>query len=283
MMTDMNTSTRRRLPAILLVIGLLFPQILGAAGGMTEEEIAARPPLRLEKFPVVRSTPSAALVRAMQRETARRSKLEYLGGWPGFGEDNIPKDVYPPQLQDTYQWGSIIFVFAVQPVGDEQRAEIEQYAGSGHTWADWSGVLASADRGKTWEKFFSTPVAHPDTIPDGEWCRWRYSPIGLFLAQNGRLLLDLKDYYLCGAGSGEGNFIRFATADNGRTWTWNACLYFIPEAYYRYPAGDYNRLMLSRSRSLTKLKRMNTRWESRVPLTDCPYGDWPGYWSTLPR
>lgn len=261
--------------AFIAMMGMFVPGITFAGPGPSMDEIRAHPPLELEKYPTYHSTLSEKLLRAMERQRTLRRKLNPRGMWTGIVE-NIPPDLYPPQLQDTYQWGSILFVFVRQPEMDAERAAIEEYSGRGPI-VRWAGVLASSDHGHTWEKFFSVPVAQDLETWNAEYCRWSFSPIAMFIDARGRIFIDVKNDD-CGAGSGEGELIRFVSSDLGYTWTWNACLYFIPEFYYRYPSGWHDRFELRPMFSLTRLKRINHAQSPRMPQTDCPYGTWQGFW-----
>lgn len=56
----------------------------------------------------------------------------------------------------------------------------------------------------------------------------RMNPVDLFL-EHGQLIVSLVDDR--GAGSGEGNLLRLASADGGWTWGTDGCFSYVPEAY----------------------------------------------------
>jgi hypothetical protein len=91
-----------------------------------------------------------------------------------------------------------------------------------------AGVLFTQDDGKTWHMAFNIPTDLADA--DG---LLRYNPVGMFI-DKGRYYLDIADAR--GAGSGEGNLVRYSTVD-GKDWKREKCYYFVPENYYNHEPG----------------------------------------------
>jgi hypothetical protein len=133
---------------------------------------------------------------------------------------NLPSDVLPEQIRAKYSVNGSLYAFAMQNNLNYNYPEL-----SGKAIA-WHGVLRSADEGQSWEKFLTiTDPADPGT-PNR---KIKYNPVGGFM-ENGNLYLDIANDQ--GAGSGEGQMIRFSTGDDGKTWQQAGCFYFIPERYY---------------------------------------------------
>jgi hypothetical protein len=96
----------------------------------------------------------------------------------------------------------------------------------------FAGVLFTKDNGKTWGRSFTIPTS---TLMDASGTPVRLNAVGLWYDKKGSYVLDIEDGR--GVGVGEGNLIRFRTAD-GRTWIKDAgCYYFIPKSYYNKPNG----------------------------------------------
>jgi len=140
-------------------------------------------------------------------------KIEYL---KDFKFQNLPDYVYPEQKGETYRLRNYVFQFVMQrnlnislPILDND--------------IKWAGVLVSKDNGLSWNDFFVTdnPIDHKGN-------EVKYNPVGMFV-NNNKLYLDISDDR--GAGSGEGNLLRYYTED-GKTWVREDCFYLIPENYF---------------------------------------------------
>ncbi|HBU06861.1 MAG TPA: hypothetical protein DEB09_02150 [Candidatus Magasanikbacteria bacterium] len=83
-----------------------------------------------------------------------------------------------------------------------------------------SGIWARIGRGRWQQILDASALAGTTTI--------RFNPVGMFVKDK-KLFVDLADDR--GAGSGEGNLLRYYTTD-GREWTRENCYYFIPDNYY---------------------------------------------------
>lgn len=135
-----------------------------------------------------------------------------------------PTEVHPQQLHYAYQISQEAgFAFVEQRNSNQPLIPKD-----GTPFMDpisFAGLLFTADQGKTWGISFSIPTS---TLKD-EWGPVHLNPIGMFWADK-RYALDLLDDR--GAGSGEGNVIRFWTKD-GRTWERD------PHCYYYVSADSY--------------------------------------------
>ena len=140
-------------------------------------------------------------------------EIEYL---EDFEFQNLPDYVYQEQKGETYKLENYIFQFIRQrnlntplPISDNNFK--------------WAGVLYSENSGLSWNNFFV--IDNPIDYNGNE---VKYNPVGMFV-KNNKLYLDISDDR--GAGSGEGNLLRYYTED-GKTWVRDECLYLIPEEYY---------------------------------------------------
>lgn len=133
--------------------------------------------------------------------------------------NNLPVDVYPEQITNSiYNINNVTYALVLQPnmnydLSDLRDKEIK-----------WHGVLQSLDEGISWKKFFS--IKDP-TDKQGQ--KIKYNPVGVF-SDAGLIYVDIANDH--GAGSGEGEMIRFLTRDEGKTWQKRDCYYFTPEDYY---------------------------------------------------
>ncbi|MCK5123274.1 MAG: hypothetical protein KAQ87_03970 [Candidatus Pacebacteria bacterium] len=145
-------------------------------------------------------------------------EIEYL---TDFKFENLPNYVFPEQKGAIYKLENYIFQFINQrnlntplPISDND--------------IKWAGVLYSEDNGSSWSDFFV--IDNPTDYNDNE---VKYNPVGMFM-KNNKLYLDISDDR--GAGSGEGNLLRYYTED-GEIWTRDSCLYLIPELYFNGSDG----------------------------------------------
>lgn len=138
--------------------------------------------------------------------------------------DTVPAYVFSAQMKDpTAAWtlGDVLFL-SVHHFDPRTLVDL-------HWGAQWVGLLASSDGGKTWEKFFEIhdPVTEESNPAD------TVNVESIFVT-HGSLFLDLTNRR--GAGSGEGHLTRIESSDGGKTWERTACLYFMPEDYYAISA-----------------------------------------------
>lgn len=138
--------------------------------------------------------------------------------------ESLPSDVLPEQINTTYSVNGNLYALAFENNVNYHFSELEGKA------IKWHGVLRSQDNGKSWIKFFS--ITDPDN-PDYKGYKLSYNPVGIF-SENKKIYVDIANTN--GAGSGEGELIRFLSNDGGKTWQQMECYYFIPEKYYL----DYN-------------------------------------------
>lgn len=157
-----------------------------------------------------------------------KSLIEIITG--DFQIKNLPGDVLTEQIGSKYSVSGNIYAFALQ-----NNANFNIPALAGKT-VKWHGVLRSTDGGESWNKFFT--ITNPLDPKLGN--EIKYNPVGGFL-ENSKMYIDIVDDR--GAGSGEGNLIRFSTSDNGEKWIEEGCYYFIPERYYPdYAQGNTDTL-----------------------------------------
>ena len=140
-------------------------------------------------------------------------EIKYL---EDFNFQNLPDYVFQEQKGETYKLENYIFQFIRQrnlntplPISDNNFK--------------WAGVLYSENNGLSWDDFFviDNPIDH-----NGD--EVKYNPAGMFV-KNNKLYLDISDDR--GAGSGEGNLLRYYT-EEGEIWVRDTCLYLIPEFYF---------------------------------------------------
>ena len=140
-------------------------------------------------------------------------KIEYLAD---FEFQNLPDYVFQEQKGATYKFGNYIFQFIKQP-------NLNTPLSISSSDIKWKGVLYSKDSGLSWNDFFVI-----DNPIDCDGNEVKYNPAGMFV-DNNKLYLDISDDR--GAGSGEGNLLRYYTED-GKIWTRDSCLYLFPESYF---------------------------------------------------
>ena len=140
-------------------------------------------------------------------------KIEYLAD---FEFENLPNYVFPEQKGETYKLENYIFQFIRQP-------NLNTPLSISNSDIKYKGVLYSKDNGLSWSDLFI--IDNPINYNGDE---VKYNPVGMFV-NNNKLYLDISDDR--GAGSGEGNLLRYYTED-GEIWTRDTCLYLIPENYF---------------------------------------------------
>ena len=145
-------------------------------------------------------------------------KIEYL---KDFKFQNLPDYVFQEQKGETYKLENYIFQFIRQPNSNTPLS-------ISSSDIKYKGVLYSKDNGSSWSDFFV--IDNPTDYNDNE---VKYNPVGMFM-KNNKLYLDISDDR--GAGSGEGNLLRYYTED-GEIWTRDSCLYLIPELYFNGSDG----------------------------------------------
>jgi hypothetical protein len=132
---------------------------------------------------------------------------------------NLPADVLPEQIWSKYSVDGNIYAYVIQNNANYHIPALTDKV------IKWHGVLRSKDNGQSWEKFFT--VSNPKDPDTGN--EIKYNPVGGFF-ENSKMYIDIANDQ--GAGSGEGQLIRFSTSDDGEKWVQEGCYYFIPERYY---------------------------------------------------
>ncbi|PIQ77197.1 hypothetical protein COV82_05925 [Candidatus Peregrinibacteria bacterium CG11_big_fil_rev_8_21_14_0_20_46_8] len=146
-------------------------------------------------------------------------ELTYLQNAP---PKNYPDYIYKNQYPTTLVVGNDDSMYAmIRQPNLNWNIEVPRNA------TPWAGILRSTDLGKTWHKFFT--VKNPDD-PAQPGQKMKFNPVGIFTADNA-IFVDIADDR--GAGSGEGNLVRFVTEDDGATWERAGCFYLIPENYFQ--------------------------------------------------
>lgn len=140
---------------------------------------------------------------------------------------HIPAPIVPAQFHIAYQMTYPDSAFGFVQQLNANHALLNDDGTLYQGPVSFAGVVFTSDRGQTWQRVFRIPTSGLIDAYDGS--SVRLNPVGMFLHQ-GRYALDLIDDH--GAGSGEGNLVRFWTTD-GRTWARDPqCYYFIAEQYY---------------------------------------------------
>lgn len=159
-------------------------------------------------------------------------------------EWHVPENVRSSQMLDGYALtDDIVFSFVVQQNQNTPLTKEDGYYDMDPV--SFIGVIFTVDNGQTWKRVFTIPtstVKYPH----------RLNPIGMF-EQNGKYALDLSDSE--GAGSGEGNMLRYWTED-GQTWIRDeTCYYYVPEVYFEDGVGGRGENGFSSVVKPTKLKK----------------------------
>lgn len=133
----------------------------------------------------------------------------------------LPEDVIPGQIDEVYEAAGVRYAMARMT---NMNFPVEGLRGQ---TPKWHGVLSSTDQGRTWTEFFSiqNPPDPSGDAPQGI----IYNPVAVF-AEDKTVYVDIANTN--GAGSGEGQLIRFASSDGGTTWKRTSCLYLIYEQYH---------------------------------------------------
>lgn len=176
---------------------------------------------------VSQSTASQEELFAMVRD-AIENKAELarildmrLSGLPDFvlPEQLLSYNAEKGDTIDGYTWGdNLVFAFAEQPNMNRPMRQINRDN------IKWVGILARQKGQMTWQPFAEIKKAS-DT---NNRCANKYNPVSMFTGA-GRLFVDVAND--CGAGSGEGELVRFWTND-GERWVKEGCYYLLPEKYY---------------------------------------------------
>ena len=145
-------------------------------------------------------------------------KIEHL---KDFEFQNLPNYVFQEQKGATYKLENYIFQFIKQP-------NLNTPLSIPSSDIKYKGALYSRDNGSSWNDFFV--IDNPKDYKGNE---VKYNPVGMFVKDN-KLYLDISDDR--GAGSGEGNLLRYSTED-GKIWIRDSCLYLMPELYFNGSDG----------------------------------------------
>ena len=169
---------------------------------------------------------------APDEEVAEEETQDYFSVMPGaevteceltlaneiFAGSEI-EDMHPDQITGCFAIDDMIFAFVSQPNTWTALTGVREWEAEGHE--AWSGLLYSDD-GNLFEVFLK--ISNED-----------YNPVGFYL-QEEALVLDTADDE--GAGSGEGNLLRFVYPFAGGAdellyqWAAESCTgYYIPETY----------------------------------------------------
>lgn len=159
----------------------------------------------------------------------------------------IPDDILPDQFRDAYRvTDSVIFGLILRP---NMYYSVEAPADP------YGGVILTMDGGKTW-----SPVLFAPTSSDTNEVI-RFNPIGISIERKlgvNSYVIDFVDSR--GAGSGEGNLVRYRTTD-GKTWKRDSNCY-----YY----GDSTKYFLKGSEINPPQERDYIRAPFALEKTTCP-------------
>jgi len=143
----------------------------------------------------------------------------------GFSSEWIlPAEIKPIQFQNAYRlYESVYFGIIQQPNSNIYLPDAE---GRQTEPVEFAGIIFTQDNGKTWSNFFEIKNEYADDSGPVH-----LNPVGMFWYE-GRYYVDLADDR--GAGSGEGNLLRYWTSD-AQNWTRETeCYYFNPDTYYNH-------------------------------------------------
>lgn len=132
----------------------------------------------------------------------------------------FPTDVLSAQIKSAYIVNNSTYMLVYEPNTNYDFPDLQ-----GKT-IEWHGVLRSKANTEPWVKFF-TITDPPDSSQQGQ--KIKYNPVGVF-SDDKAVYVDIANDR--GAGSGEGQLVRFMSTDDGQTWQQAGCYYFIPEQYY---------------------------------------------------
>jgi len=192
-------------------------------------------------------------IRTLAAGGMRLTQVEEPEGW------QVPEGLDPRRMTVGAQaTPDVAFAFVQQPsmnipLHGVNRNTFEQFA--------YTGVLFTRDGGKTWRSAFSVPP-----VMDESGIFVAYNPIGM-QAKGGVYLLDVLD--AAGAGSGEGQLVRFSTTD-GRFWTRVGCFYMVPETYDEDLTAEPEACATYATQLPFPVVPLNNLNEEDLPLTIAP-------------
>lgn len=137
-----------------------------------------------------------------------------------------PNDVLGSQILTSYEVHGDMYALVFQPNSNWDLGDLNGREGL------WHGVMQSKGGTQPWTKFFT--ITDPVDLT-GSSSQLKYNPAGVYY-ENGELFVDIVNDR--GAGSGEGQLIRFVSNDLGQTWARRGCFYFVPEQYYAQIGGE---------------------------------------------
>lgn len=140
----------------------------------------------------------------------------------------LPSALHPKQLGMTYSFsgGTVMAVlqsntwYPIENPGAKEWGDMYY-----HGPFLFAGFAISFDNGLTWKRLVGSPEYQVADMPSGA------NPLG-FYVWNGELVADFADSF--GAGSGEGNFVRYTSKD-AVTWKRQACEYYMFDKYGNDP------------------------------------------------
>lgn len=133
---------------------------------------------------------------------------------------SFPADILPAQIKSAYIVSGSTYMLVFEPNANYHFPDLQ-----GKT-IEWHGVLRSKSQSEPWVKLF-TITNPPDPDRPGQYIK--YNPVGVF-ADKAAIYVDIANDR--GAGSGEGQLVRFSSTNDGQTWQRVGCYYFVPEQYY---------------------------------------------------
>ncbi len=209
-----------------LVAPILLLVLLGA--GCEAKERMPAPAVSSSTYSLRESAGAVAVLTAEDRALIQRLAEESVIPQPTGprSEWKIPEGVDVAQMRNGYGLtDDTAFAFVERPTMNKPLVDDQGTAWHGTT--TFVGLLFTSDRGQVWRRSFEIPTLNR--------CSGRetFNPVGLF-SEGKKYYLDIADD--CGAGSGEGNMIRYAST-NGADWKQESCYYFVPEKYYNIDAG----------------------------------------------
>ncbi len=209
-----------------LVAPILFLVFLGA--GCEAKERTPAPAVSSSTYSLRESAGAIAGLTAEDRALIQRLAQESVvpQSTGPRSEWKIPEGVDVAQMRNGYGLtDDSAFAFVERPTMNKPLVNDQGAAWHGTT--TFVGLLFTPDRGQVWRRSFEIPKLNR--------CSGRetFNPVGLF-SEGKKYYLDIADD--CGAGSGEGNMIRYVST-NGADWKQDSCYYFVPEKYYNIDAG----------------------------------------------
>lgn len=212
------------------IIPVFFLVLVGAGCG-TQENRQMRVPLTNTSSTTSLRESAGAITSLTSDDLVLIKRLADEGVVPQptgpRSEWKLPVGVQMAQMRNGYGLNeNVAFAFVERPTMSKPLVDDQGMAWRGTS--TFVGLLFTSDRGQTWRQAFEIPALRR--------CSGRetFNPVGLFW-EGKKYYLDIADD--CGAGSGEGNMIRFAST-NGADWKRMTCHYFMPERYYFLEAGE---------------------------------------------